>query len=281
MKPYYSNGGIVLYLGDCREVSPLLTERGIVMFDAPYSEHVHSKSRAGSRKLKGGAKAGAENSPANLSRVVDLGFSSLSAELRQHLALESARLASRWVLSFADVESCHLWRESFVAAKLNYCRTGIWRKIGATPQFTGDRPAAAFETITIAHPKGRKRWNGGGKHGWWDAAPDAGDPSLIYEAPIVLERGRANGEPRIHETRKPESLMVKLIEDFTDPDELVIDFTAGGATTLVCAKRLGRRGVGIEIREEAAEKAAKRIDAEISGVGYHAAEAGQTGFAYS
>lgn len=283
MKPYYERGSVKLYLGDCREMSPLFVERGIVIFDAPYSDHVHTKSRAGSRKIGGNARAGTATAPANFARAVDFNFASLSDGLRQHLAAESARLATRWVLSFSDVESCHLWRESFTTAGLDYVRTAAWRKIGATPQFTGDRPATAFECITIAHPRGRKRWNGGGRHGWWDAPAEvdrddleAFDGALVYERPICLDRGGA-GEPRINETQKPERLMLDLVDDFTDAGELVYDFTAGGGTTLVAAIRRGRRAIGIEMREPQAEKTARRLESEFTGAGYHAAARGQTG----
>lgn len=270
MKPYYERAGIVLFCGDCREVSPTLTERGIVIFDAPYSEHTHAKARSGRMKGDGGSFV----------RNTDLGFVALSGELREHLARESARLATRWVLSFSDVESLGMWRNSLTAAGLDYVRTAAWRKIGATPQFSGDRPAIGFETITIAHPRGRKRWNGGGRHGWWDV-PDPWsddlaefDADLVYEETTVRSEGMSGGkgEPRIHETQKPERLMSDLIEDFSDPGELIYDFTAGGATTLVCAHRMGRRAVGIEIREAICEKAARRIDCAIDGRGYYAEE---------
>lgn len=278
--PYWQSpdGGVRLYLGDARDVLPQMSERGIVISDFPYSEHTHAKSRSGARAL---LKDGSGRTPkACTSRAAEFGFDHLSARDRRTFAGHAARLASRWVLVFSDTESAWLWRISLSARGLDYCRTGFWRKIGGTPQFTGDRPAVGTEAITICHPHGRKTWNGGGKHGVWDE-DYAPNETLWYDVPIVLERGGVgliDNEPRIHTTQKPEALMLALAEDFTDPGELVYDFTAGSCTTgIACMRAKGgpRRFVGIERDERFAEKAAKRLEAESKGSTYHAQERGQ------
>lgn len=150
-----------------------------------------------------------------------------------------------WVLVFSDIESDHLWRGDLTAAGLDYVRTGVWHKVGSTPQFSGDRPATAVEAITICHPKGRKRWNGGGSH-------------AIWSVPIVLDRGR-NGAERLHTTQKPEPLFRALVDQFTDPGETILDALAGSATTGIACKYLGRKAVLIEENEARAEVAAKRL----------------------
>ncbi len=281
---YYSRAGITLYHGDCREISPTLTEPGHVFLDAPYSAHVHKKATAAGKRSTPMRTGAGLLSPSALARNVDLGFDSLTPDLLAFLAAESARLSPRWTLSFSDVESCHLWRSGLVAAGLDYVRTAAWRKLCATPQFTGDRPAVAFECITIAHPKGRKRWNGHGRHGWWDVPEEADiddleayDGDLVYQHPTVQERGGKDGtyadrEPRIHETQKPEKLMCDLVLDFTDPGDLIYDLVCGGATTLVAAWRCERRATGIEKREEICERSAKRIDRAIDRLGYYSPE---------
>lgn len=260
MTPYYQRGSVTLYLGDAREVTPRLSERGVVIFDPPYSEHTHSKSRRGATFPQGNGKP-------CYGREVEFGFAHLSPEMRRHLARETARLAARWSLVFSDVESAWLWRIALSALGMEYVRTCFWEKIGGTPQFTGDRPAIACETITVAHPKGRKRWNGGGKRG-------------IYSETTVAARGGvgASGEMRVHTTQKPETLMLALCNDFTEPGELIYDFTAGSCTTGIGALRANggpRRFVGIEREERWIEAGARRLDAELSGSTYSAAQAGQ------
>ena len=55
------------------------------------------------------------------------------------------------------------------------------------------------------------------------------------------------GMPRIHETQKPIPLLERLIELFTDPDDVVIDPCAGSGSTLIAAANLGRKAYGLEI----------------------------------
>ena len=55
------------------------------------------------------------------------------------------------------------------------------------------------------------------------------------------------GMERIHETQKPIPLLQRLVELFTDPDDVVIDPCAGSGSTLIAAANLGRKAYGMEI----------------------------------
>lgn len=238
--PYYQDESVTLWHGDCREILPLIERVDVVLTDPPYSEHTHSSVR--SSKMRANDRGGRYG--ADTRRVVNLGFEHLADDLRVACSEQFARLASRWVLVFSDVESDHLWRGSLTTAGLDYVRTGAWVKVGSTPQFSGDRPATGFEAITIAHPPGRKRWNGGGKHAVW-------------QVPIVLDRGR-NGA-RLHPTQKPLALMRELVALFSDPGDLLLDPFAGSGTTLVAARLEGRRAIGVERDEAHCEVIARRL----------------------
>lgn len=241
--PYYADEAVTLYHGKAEDVLPTLEQVDHVITDPPYSEHVHGNARS-SRMQSANDRGGRYGADAR--RNVDLGFDHLTPELRAFCAEQFARLARRWVLVFSDIESDHLWRADLTGSGLDYVRTGVWHKVGSTPQFSGDRPATAVEAITIAHPKGRKRWNGGGGH-------------AIWSVPIVLDRG--GNEKRLHTTQKPESLMRALVEQFTDEGDVILDAFGGSATTGVAAKYLGRRCILIEENEARAEVAARRLTA--------------------
>lgn len=242
MKPYYEDDLVTLYHGEAEAVLPELEAVDHFIADPPYSEHVHGAAR--SRVMAANDRGGRYG--ADLRRNVDLGFEHLSDELRDFLAAEAARLTKRWVIVFSDTEGGHLWAEALEGHGLDYVRTGAWIKRGSTPQFSGDRPATGFEALTICHPKGRKRWNGGGSHAVWDV-------------PIVLNRSRADKSERVHPTQKPLKLMSLLVDQFTDVGDVILDPTAGSGTTGVAAKQLGRRAVLVERDEHHCESAASRL----------------------
>ena len=56
--------------------------------------------------------------------------------------------------------------------------------------------------------------------------------------------------PKIHPTQKPVALLERLIEIFTDVDDVVIDCCAGSGTTLLAAANLNRRAYGFELKKE-------------------------------
>jgi len=64
---------------------------------------------------------------------------------------------------------------------------------------------------------------------------------------------------KIHPTQKPVNLLRRLISIFTDPDDMVIDPTAGSGSTIVSAISIGRRAVGFEIKKDFAVAANKWI----------------------
>ena len=238
MTPYYDRDGITIYHGRCEDILPMLPADSVdvVITDPPYSEHVHGKVRQGA------------DLPDGISRSTNLGFDSISPELMRICAHEFSRLATRWVTIFCDVELSGEWMKEVVDAGLDYVRTGAWVKLDATPQFSGDRPAPGFETIVIAHPKGRKRWNGGGGHAVWSHR-------------IVI--GRDERTKRVHTTQKPEALMRQLVALFSEPGETILDAFIGSGTTLVAARDLGRRAIGIEKDELNCVKAVKRLQQSV------------------
>lgn len=58
---------------------------------------------------------------------------------------------------------------------------------------------------------------------------------------------RETNYPKIHPTQKPVYLLRKLIEIFTDPEDVVIDPCAGSGSTLVAARECGRNSYGFEV----------------------------------
>lgn len=72
-------------------------------------------------------------------------------------------------------------------------------------------------------------------------------------------RASERGEARVHPTQKLVSLMAWLIEQYTQPGDLVLDPFMGSGTTGVACVRTGRRFIGIEISEQYFKIAQRRI----------------------
>jgi site-specific DNA-methyltransferase (adenine-specific) len=224
--------------GDNANVLPVLPDKSVahVITDPPYDSETHS-----------GALCGAPESGFGVS------FDHLASAAETAKML--LRLASRWTVAFCALEQLGDYRKG---AERQWVRAGVWDKINPSPQLTGDRPGQAVEGIAIMHASGKKRWNGGGEAAIWRCAPD---------------RGADRPE---HPTPKPVSLMLELVELFTDPDELVLDPFAGSGTTGVACLRLGRRVICVEKDAKYAAVARERLAAESQGLSLRDARAGQT-----
>lgn len=62
-----------------------------------------------------------------------------------------------------------------------------------------------------------------------------------------------------HPTQKPVALFEYLIRTYTNPDELVLDNTAGSGTTAIAAIQSGRRWICIERDQTYFERAIARV----------------------
>jgi len=70
---------------------------------------------------------------------------------------------------------------------------------------------------------------------------------------------RDTDTPKVHPNQKPLVLMERLIEIFTDPDDVVIDPCAGSGVTLLAADNMGRRAYGFEIKKKFFREAQEKV----------------------
>lgn len=140
-------------------------------------------------------------------------------------------------------------------------------------QTWGPKPALVFGTWKAERPANVKQlivWDkrgGAGYSGdlnmpWADITEEIyviGDGWLgprvaaIYSVPTLPPSNRPN-----HPTPKPVGLMEMLIKHI-DPNKLLADPFAGSGATLVAARNLGRKIIGIELDEEYCELIANRL----------------------
>lgn len=233
-RPYFEQGGVAIYHGACVDVLAEMEAQsaGLVVTDPPYTDRVHDGAHSNRRlpqiRVEGGGPM----------RVID--FPSMT-EAQLGAAFDAiASVAARWVIATTAFEHAAKLYEN-PPTGLRPIRTGAWVKTNPMPQITGDRPAQGWEAVAILHAGvGRPHWNGGGKPATW-VGPSA--QSTTYP------------------TQKPEWLITRFLVDFADPGDDVLDPFMGSGTTLLCAWRRGHKATGCDVREEACEIAAKRIEA--------------------
>ena len=78
-----------------------------------------------------------------------------------------------------------------------------------------------------------------------------------YPLPDVLEWHYTGN--RLHPTQKPVRSLKPIIDAFTEPGQLVLDPFCGSGSTLLAAKILGRRFVGIDIDPQFCQVARERL----------------------
>ncbi len=167
--------------------------------------------------------------------VASINFASIDDEFMRTWLL--AVKCRGWTVANVD------WRhipalESQPPTGMRFVRFGIWVKPNGAPQFTGDRPATGWEAVAILHAdNGKMQWNGGGNRAVWTCNVTHGD----------------------HPTEKPLRLVSQWVSLFSNEGALVVDPFSGSGTTLVAARNLGRRAIGIEIEERYCEIAVERL----------------------
>ena len=217
-------GDATLYLGDCLEILPTLPRVDAVITDPPYGDAATHGKHLSTITLANGE-------PARQA----LGFAGITKAEAVEYAASWTQKAERWVVFTCEWKYAHALDEAGLLVRL-----GIWRKPDGAPQFTGDRPGTGWEAVAVCHKPGRKRWNGGGKHGFWIHAKAQNDSG--------------------HPTGKPLGLFSDFVGDFTDKGESVLDPFMGSGTTGVACMNLGRKFIGIEIEPKYFDIACERIE---------------------
>lgn len=239
---YYEEPGITIYQGDCLDILPLLDAGSVKLLwtDPPYGHGNHD----GDFNARLNNHRGIENKPiANdgmdvMRDVVDRAFE-LALPL---LDPETSALCS-CCGGGGGPRPTFAWLASRMDSKgLSFFHSVIWDKVNPG---LGWRYRRQHEMVMVAHPeKGKLAW----------ANNDVAVPNVISQFP---------GRDRQHPNERPLALVERFISWHTQPGDLVLDPFMGGGTTLVAAKNLGRRGVGIELEEHYCDVAIERLGQQV------------------
>jgi site-specific DNA-methyltransferase (adenine-specific) len=80
------------------------------------------------------------------------------------------------------------------------------------------------------------------------------------------DKGFMTPDGGLHPTQKPVALGLWILENYSKPDDLILDCYCGSGSFCVAAKMLNRRYIGIDISEEYCKIARERLEAVDTGV---------------
>jgi site-specific DNA-methyltransferase (adenine-specific) len=225
--PYYDDqrNGITIYCGDCREVVPTIRADALVT-DPPYGVGLGTGKTIEPRR--------ATSSGHGLYRGSYLSFvdtyENFVAEVvpRLNLALDSTKRAAVWT-----GPHIHEQRKPSVIGGV-YCPAGQGRH------------SCGFKTFLPVL--------------YYGVCPHV---STGCRTPNTIQSSLLpDPSAKDHPCPKPTRWMSWLISLTCISEDVVLDPFMGSGTTLVAAKELGRRAIGIEIEERYCEIAAKRLSQE-------------------
>jgi DNA methylase len=226
--PYFDEGGITIYHGDCREILPTLGTFDLTLTDPPYGTGGKPHNGAGrSVQRRAWASSGA---PKLLPERAARDPRTATIVQGDDLAFDPAPLLR---LAPAAV----LWGAHWYADKLP--PSPMWlawdRKCGRAPKTTTTDVELAwvyghrFRTVRLF----RHMWAG-------------------------LQRDSETGQRSLHPTQKPVPLMAWCLSFFPEARTVVDPYMGSGPVAKACADA-GLRYVGIELVEEYCERAVARL----------------------
>ena len=156
----------------------------------------------------------------------------------------------------------NIYRIGYALQNLNFWILNdiIWRKTNPMPNFKGTRFTNAHETlIWAANSKYSKyTFNYQTMKKLNDNKQMRSDDWLINVC-SGQERLKDTNNQKLHNTQKPEELLLRVILSSTKPGDVILDPFFGTGTTGVVCKKLGRKFIGIEKNANYIKEAKKRI----------------------
>ncbi len=225
VKKYYQHGGITIYHGDCREILPNLVRCvDLVLTDPPFfMPATHYQSRVRYQR----AWSDTSILAAFWGVVLDA-------------ALPTLKQTGHFI-AFCNGDSYPVFYPEMYR-RFDYLKCLVWDKghVGLGRVWRNQHELA------IA--------------GRWDTSEFNEDGKLRADVFGFKATPSANRE---HPVEKPVQMLRWLIEPTAPMGGCVLDPFAGSGSTLVAAKSLGLRAIGIEGEEHYCEIAAKRLEQEV------------------
>lgn len=222
MTPFYQDSSVTLFHGNAFDIVPQLDPVDHVIVDTPYSERTHK----GHNQVEGiHGRRGISYEPWDPEKVKAL--------------VEVAHPKCRgWFVTMTDHVLAYDWERCLQLTGRYVFPPLPFVSRGSRFRMAGDGPASWTVWIIVARPKTREFCG-------WGSLPGS----------YILPEGAGKTYPIVG--GKPPYLMHALVADYSKHGDLILDPCMGAGTTVVEAKRLGRRALGIDSEERCCELAAK------------------------
>jgi DNA modification methylase len=223
LKPYYQDGLITIYHGDCLEVLPSLPSADLVMTDPPYGmgeNNARNLSR-GNRPL-GGGRASTNSAVWAATDYGDFDWDKRPASQEEIAALlAAAPKAIIWGGNYFALPPSRAWL--------------VWDKLNSGDFADGE---LAWSNLDQSLRIFRFLWNG------------------------MIRAGEMRGRKRVHPTQKPKELFAWCLKFVPEAGSVIDPFMGSGSSLRAC-KDAGVKCIGIEKVERYCEAAAERMAQEV------------------
>lgn len=236
MKKYYEDAQAIIYHGDAWEIFPAMTVPiSVVITDPPYGETRRKWDKW------------PDCWPTLMLRAPSFWcWGSMRMFWDHHAEFATFRLAQEIIWEKQNGTSMHndRFRRVHEMACHFYPQDRAWSDIHHDAQ---KEPTGARQVIKRSNKP--KHWGqvGGGTYD---------STERLIRSVMRAKNGHRGGTDT---TQKPLSVLRHLVAYSCPPGGLVVDIFCGSGSTLLAAREVGRRAVGIDINEAECEKAAKRL----------------------
>lgn len=241
MKPYFQHGGVTIYHCDYRAVIDQIAVADFALVDPPYAQ----------------TSLAWDVWPEGWPRILAGRCSSMFVFGTLRMFMDRSADFSEWQMSQDVVwekhngSSFHADRFRRVHESAVHFYRGTWgdvyKSVPTTPDASKRQVRRKQRPTHMGHIEA-------GSYESHDGGPRL-QRSVIYEPSC---HGFAENE-----TQKPLGIIRPMIEYACRPGGLLLDPFCGSGSSLVAAKEMGRRAIGIDLRENQCEIAARRISQEV------------------